>query len=850
MLIALGLLLGASLRALAESARESNPPVPDFAGQFANLDQRADLLGFRIRGYPKASGNPLTTHFQGMVRRNGTGVPIFFVSRAGTGDDDEGNLMVVRMGSRLADGERLRSNRLAKGAASWDTEPPELDRVVHDWKPGWHHVGGIALVGDILVVPLEDPVDKDETLQGAVWFYDVSEPTRPLRLPHLDIGYATHKCGVVGIARLPDRHYLLLTTWDDGDTVNYYRSTKTSLLDTSCAWERIDSWKDSDLKSAKDDTWPTGKTSFQGLSLHVSGGHVYLLGTRNTRSTAPFIPGDDEAIPFEITDWQEGSTAVTVTQIGPPRRFDCHAPFGEVGLQAQTYNANFLAGASTYVSPSGELLLYAIDHYNWGPGGSVRVVEFRHELVARPDGPRYGPKARLVLPDFLPLGTHAIALTNVAVHRLRPWVQLYDNDEFGGQRILIDRADESREDYQDFRKLDGSGDGFNDRASSLRWWAPAGWKLELFDSDNFGTDDSVLRLTSSGKIQQIDNLSDSPWKFDNGPQFGPEETRITSARLVPPDDDENADPVTRMIVNWSMIADPADAAEVKVSAPGAASLVLKRVGTVLLLARLTGLDGGESTVAHRIRIVNTPPEITRFDVNVVQGGIVQTLISVRDIGNDGAVALRIDWGDGRVTTGTPQAGGSFGAQHQYTDTNPNRPLWEDYTIRVVVTDPEGLVDEERFHGEDAPADATNRTARVVWRPTAGDGDSDGDGLNDEWEQKWFGGLIQNGHQDSDGDGVTNAGEFTEGTNPVDPDDSLQLLIDRIGRDVQLRFTSRKLDVTVPGRSKRVHVVEWSPTGQFGSWNALGEVAGDDSIATFKNPVGNGARFFRIRSELR
>lgn len=848
--IVASLLLALAGTARADSPRGNNHVVPDFLGQFANLDPRAELLGFHIKGYPKANGSTPTTHFQGIVRRTGTGIPIFFVSRAGTSDDDEGNVMVVRMGSRLSDGERLRSNRLAKGEASWDTEPPDSDRVIHQWKPGWHHIGGLALVGDILAVPLEKPLAENKNLEGAVWFYDVSEPTRPLRLPHLDLGYETHEAGVVGLVRLPDRHYLLLVTWGDGDTVNFYRSTKPSLTDTTAGWERIDAWKGSELKSEKDDTWPTGKTSFQGLSLHVSGGHLYLVGTRNDRDTVPVIPGEDEAIPFEITGWADGSSKVTVTQIGPARKFDCHAAFGDIGFQAQTYNANFLAGASTYVSPSGELILYAIEHYNWGPGGSVRLVEFRHELVARPDGPRYGPKARLILPEFLPLGTHEIGLTNVALHQLRPWIQLFDGDDFSGQRIIIDRADEPREDYQDFRKLDGSGDGFNDRASSLRWWAPNGWKVELFDSDNFRTDDSVLRLTSSGRIQSISNLSDSPWKFDNGPQFGPDETRITSARLVPPDDGETPDPLKSMVIQWSVLADPPDAAEIKTGIAGKATLTLQRLGTVLVIARMTGLDGGESTVAKRLRIVNTPPEITRFEVNTINGGIVQAQVSVRDIGNDGTVALRIDWGDGRVTTGNPQAGGTFGAQHQYADLNPNRPLWEDYTIRVTITDPEGLTDEDRFSGEDAPPEATDRTVRIEWRPPAPDGDADADGLPDAWEQKWFGGLAYDGHQDTDGDGVWNRQEFLNGSNPMDSDDRLELRITRRTRDVTLQFETRKLDVEIPGKSKRVHLLEWSTTAAGGVWNLLGEAAGDDTPATFQSPSGTGSRFFRLRSEFR
>ncbi len=50
-------------------------------------------------------------------------------------------------------------------------------------------------------------------------------------------------------------------------------------------------------------------------------------------------------------------------------------------------------------------------------------------------------------------------------------------------------------------------------------------------------------------------------------------------------------------------------------------------------------------------------------------------------------------------------------------------------------------------------------------------DTDGDGLPDVWEIKYFGNpTIANPNDDSDGDGYTNLEEFKAGTNPMDPND--------------------------------------------------------------------------------
>ena len=46
------------------------------------------------------------------------------------------------------------------------------------------------------------------------------------------------------------------------------------------------------------------------------------------------------------------------------------------------------------------------------------------------------------------------------------------------------------------------------------------------------------------------------------------------------------------------------------------------------------------------------------------------------------------------------------------------------------------------------------------------GDSDGDGMPDWWEQKYFGDLSHNGTADTDGDGLSDLDEFRYGTNPT------------------------------------------------------------------------------------
>lgn len=54
-------------------------------------------------------------------------------------------------------------------------------------------------------------------------------------------------------------------------------------------------------------------------------------------------------------------------------------------------------------------------------------------------------------------------------------------------------------------------------------------------------------------------------------------------------------------------------------------------------------------------------------------------------------------------------------------------------------------------------------------------DNDGDGLPDGWEQGHFGSLSPNPGDDTDGDGVSNLGEYQSGTDPNDPQSRFSLI---------------------------------------------------------------------------
>ena len=144
-------------------------------GQFNALSLRPEPFGMWVWGHPEPSDN-LDKHYQGIARSHGPGIPHMYLSWNGNDslciecDDEPGQLFVIRMLSRDATGERLRSNRLKPGDPMDETDLtgddigtlPDLRdslvaRIVFDgtgvW-PHYRHPGAMQIVGDVLVVPL------------------------------------------------------------------------------------------------------------------------------------------------------------------------------------------------------------------------------------------------------------------------------------------------------------------------------------------------------------------------------------------------------------------------------------------------------------------------------------------------------------------------------------------------------------------------------------------------------------------------------------------------------------------------------------------------------------------------
>lgn len=357
---------------------QENRAVEDVVQAFDNLTHHGEWMGFRQHSeFPVRNLlNGKEAHIQGIARSQHKGKPYLFVSSAGNWLEIDGtafdkysdsNLMVIEMGSRDETGERLRSNRLARGKGTDCTPPHADDRVVTNINfPGYNHPGSLAMVGNILAVPFEQPAlpfDKsvkycnpakdscdDRMPDGKISFFDVSAPTKPNWIfdlvPVAKLGdpespsrlapqptkdkevLITHKgFGVVGLTRLPDEHFLLVTGAGNGSKVEFWRSNSTSFFDEagepdkSFAFDLHGTlYKDHDEEPdspGMGDWFVSDGTIFLKFGLwhtyqsysfvNQSDDNLYLIVGRNVNPLAPSFPGEDRIALYKVGGFSDGA---------------------------------------------------------------------------------------------------------------------------------------------------------------------------------------------------------------------------------------------------------------------------------------------------------------------------------------------------------------------------------------------------------------------------------------------------------------------------------------------------------------------------------------------------------------
>jgi len=684
--------------------------VPDVRAQFAALTHRADALGFGIGDSPDPT---LCYHYQGIARSNGPGTPYLFVGKSGNQPpapcfewcntivpplpctrvgDGPGSLLVVRMGSREKTGERLRSNRISPGETA-NSKPDSRDTTVtvltfdgkDEW-PNFGHPGGMQAVGDVLVIPLETPYGP-EPPTNLILFVDVSDPENPSLLSSFDPGESEEfSAGLVAVAPEPRGRHLMLVAGLANKEVRIFRSSldKTGatvpLSSASLDWEHVDTFfADEDgpdtgqqicfdpSTSQPTSCWPVGSGAHQSLNFVREGnenGQLYLIGARNT-GFGPLPGAGSDRIDLYRVEWEAGEFKLRWEDTKQVETFpssEAADPFDIFAYEV----ANFAAASGTYVSPTGELILYATEHDNDGPSvdgkQTVKAGEWRHVDMVRRGSPTLGPTIEFGGPHVVEEGATTLLSAVGSQPVTQAWLQLWADPDYDDRYVVIDYPDRFKDTFGDFKDLDDAllGRGFSDQASSLRYFAPNGCTIRVNDDDfedgNF-PGSQTRTLPGVGIPVPFDDLNDvSP---DTG--GGDINDQLTSAQFFPDCDDYYNSSID---IDWDLdgIGDfDAQGNVVTYSAE-----FVDGPAEVAVLARATHPVDGQTTLGLTdVTVLNVAPTIEStiatdsLGRSVVDGAapVLSNLPVTVTASFDDQFAFdthtaTIDWGDGTVTDET------------------------------------------------------------------------------------------------------------------------------------------------------------------------------------------------------
>jgi hypothetical protein len=665
---------------VAGHAGAAGPEVflPDVASQFNSLSVRADALGFHLDYVPHVKQDvDKCRHWQGVWRhQSADGTPYFFVSRSqnrpemdnvpdlvlcGFATTGGGNIVVVRFDSRDKTGERLRSNRIVPGFSTQDSSPSIVDQAILsidlDGTSGWpayDHPGGMQAADDVLAVAMEAPLSGSSDPPVAVEFIDIRNPEHPVRLNPLVPLEPGVQAGLVGFTRLPSGRYLLVVTGKKNELLWFYESRateadgSTNLRSSAFGWDFLYAWSASVDGQSLGAGWPTS-APHQTLNFLREGsidGPLFLAGARGKYAT-----GDDLMDLYRV---ELAPSSVSLRHVSTKHKVAYANADGALLNTGGANQASFAAANAFYVSPTGELLFYSTEHDNDGPFESVKAGEWRHIDMNRHTSRLRDPHALFLGPASVPEGGTIAVSAQGRQAVARAWMQFWEGVEYSGRYVVMDYPDRARDDFHDFKKLDGIIDGFSDEARSWRWFAPIGCTMRAND-DDFGDSNfpgnETRTLVGTGNVEVAADLADV--RSDNG-AYSMDEA-LTSAEFFADCDDYYRAPVS---VHWDMDLDGVHELEGYgvvfdagwLDGPSTIDVPLRavhsvdgRAGASVARIQVTNVAPGIST----LRALNTLGQELGIDAPFIIAGLEAVLdADFLDQGRLDTHTALIAWGDG------------------------------------------------------------------------------------------------------------------------------------------------------------------------------------------------------------
>jgi len=441
--------------------------VVDLPGQFFDLSEIGECLAVwpeKLTRWPRYTdtgdnGGGLDNHFQGFQRLR---TPGYCVVTGGDPHEPVSNLFIVRMGSRGTSaiwGSNLKDGPL----------PPREDRCVArlDIDSTFWHAGGMAQLGDVLAIPLEN----SDGAGSRVEFIEVREPTRPTVLG-CAIDRPGVKGGAVALTRLDDGRFVA-AVWSDSESrkpekhMDLYISESTSLLGAQ--------WHGPFCHTTAIEAIPKFQTIcfLRDRDENGSATDLYMLGFENEAEIAPKPKGPHHGILYHVTLPAEvGGTGdrLEFQQVASPKNFQCTADFADMD-----------AATGVYVSPSGVLAVYCAHHFTRRGPHNKFLIRFQEFYSTGP-------------------GSADASVNSLSDSR----IELFDSPGLAGEPLTLigDRAA-----VDDFEAIFINGKPFSKRVSSVRCRLAKGFAFVLY-RDRRRKGGGALAIEGRGSPVVIERLAD------------------------------------------------------------------------------------------------------------------------------------------------------------------------------------------------------------------------------------------------------------------------------------------------------------------------------------------------------
>jgi hypothetical protein len=291
----------------------------------------------------------------------------------------------------------------------------------------------------------------------------LTDPLAPVLIHELDHSNLSNQAGAAFLARLSDGRILLGVGRADSNVLDFYVSTGTDIH--APGFVHFDTWEEDELIGLDSEFG-----NYQSINLVTQcDGALYLVGTHENTVTQT---GEDFADAFLLTNGSGDDVIIEKKAIK-------HLVCGNRGIN----HCNLDAAGGVYVDPDGRLYLYGTEHDNDGPIDGVY--------------PCTGALCSVKLEEFRPVPHAECSRISDA------WVELYDDHGFGDRSLMIDYLDRFLEDYTNYDRAEG----FEDKASSVRWCIPPGVTYRLWEhKESCGGD--PFDLVGTGTLEEIGDLDD------------------------------------------------------------------------------------------------------------------------------------------------------------------------------------------------------------------------------------------------------------------------------------------------------------------------------------------------------